>query len=75
MYKRQVISIVLGSLAAWGVLSALNQVVMFFQYRYSPAAFLVMLPLFALTAVVIPQAAYGRMSRESVVERLRDADS
>lgn len=70
-----VISILLGSLAAWGVLSALNQVVMFFQYRYSPTAFLVMLPLFALIAAVIPQAAYRRMSRESVVERLRDAES
>lgn len=69
-----VIGIVLGSLAGYGVLSALNQVILFFSYRYNAAAFLIMLPLFTVAAVLIPYAGYGRLKKESIVERLRDAE-
>ena len=68
------IGILLGSVAAWGVLSALNQVILFFRYQYDGTAFLIMLPIFAVIALLIPGAAYARMSRESVVERLRDGE-
>lgn len=55
-----IIGILLGSLAGYGILSALNQVILFFRYRYNVTAFLVMIPLFAVIAVLIPYAAYGK---------------
>ena len=67
--------ILLGSLGAWGVLSVLNQVIMFFQYRYNGDAFLIMLPVFVLLALLVPEVAYKRMCRESIVERLRDTEN
>lgn len=33
-----------------------------------------MLPLFTAAAVLIPYAGYGRLKKESIVERLRDAE-
>ncbi len=67
--------ILLGSLGAWGVLSVLNQVIMFFQYRYNGDAFWIMLPVFVLIALLVPEVAYKRMCRESIVERLRDTEN
>lgn len=69
------LGILLGSLGAWGVLSVLNQVIMFFQYRYNGDAFWIMLPVFVLIALLVPGIAYKRMCRESIVERLRDTEN
>lgn len=69
-----IIGILLGSLAGYGILSALNQVILFFRYRYNMTAFLIMIPLFAVIAVLIPYAAYRRARRESIVERLRETE-
>ena len=57
------------------MLSVLNQVIMFFQYRYNGDAFLIMLPVFVLIALLVPGIAYKRMCRESIVERLRDTEN
>lgn len=70
-----IISIAAGSLLSYGILRALNQVILFFEYRYNGLAFVIMLPLFALFAVIAPSAAYGRTEKESVVERLRDTEN
>jgi len=69
------VGIVLGSLISFGALSALNHLIMFFEYHYSFTAFAIMLPLFTLTAAVIPKIAYMRTKKQSIVERLRDAES
>lgn len=63
-----------GSLAAWGILYALNQVIRFFSYRYNGWAFVIMLPLLIVIAVGAPVLMYGRMRKESIVERLRDTE-
>lgn len=66
--------IVVGSLAAWGILYALNQVILFFSYRYNGWAFVIMLPLFFVIAVGAPVLMYKRIGKESIVERLRDTE-
>jgi len=70
-----VLSIVFGSLLAYGILNALNNIIAFFEYHYSFTAFVIVLPLFLIMAVIIPQAAYTRIKRKSIVERLRDTES
>lgn len=65
------ISIVLGSVLSWAILRALNQVILFFDYQYNPWAFVIMIPVFAVIACVVPFVGFTRASRESIVERLR----
>ena len=69
------IGIVFGSLISYGVLRALNNIIMFFEYRYSFTAFVIILPLFTLAAAIIPKIAYTRAKKQSIVERLRDAEN
>lgn len=69
------VSIVLGSSLAYAILHALNQVILFFEYRYSALAFLIMLPIFAVIAVIAPAIAYKKAAKESVVERLRETET
>ena len=68
------IGIGLGSFLSYSLLTALNQMIRFFEYRYNGQAFLIMLPLFALISLVLPQAIYSRVEKESIVERLRDTE-
>lgn len=69
------ISIVLGSVLAYAILNALNDVILFFQYRYNAWAFVIMLPVFAVIACVVPYVAYRRTRKESIVERLRETEN
>lgn len=69
-----VISIITGSLLTYGCLKALNQVLMFFQYRYTVVPYVIMLVIFFAVAVVVPILAYQKAKKTSVVERLRDAE-
>lgn len=69
-----IISILFGSAISYAVLHALNQVILFFEYRYNALAFLIMLPFFAVIAVIAPIIAYQRAAKESVVERLRETE-
>ncbi|MDO4277002.1 MAG: ABC transporter permease [Eubacteriales bacterium] len=69
------VSIILGSVMSYGILRALNEVVLFFQYRYNGWAFVIMLPIFVLVAWVVPNVAYRRTRKESIVERLRETEN
>ncbi len=69
-----VVSIVLGSVGAYYLVSALNNVVLCFQYRYTPWPFILMIPLYAVIAAGISLAAYQQTQRKSVVERLRESE-
>lgn len=69
------ISIVLGSVLAYAILHAFNEVILFFQYRYNAWAFVMMLPVFAVIACVVPYVAYRRTRKESIVERLRETEN
>lgn len=69
-----IISLCLGSLLSWQVLGALNHVIMFFEYRFQILPFVIMVPLLLAVAAAAPLAAYGRMKKKSIVERLREAE-
>lgn len=69
------LSLVLGTLLSWAVMTALNNVILFFQYGPNFLAFLVMLPLLAVLAAAVPYVAYQRAQKESIVQRLRDTES
>lgn len=68
------VSLCVGSFLAWQLLSALNNVILFFEYRFQILPFLIMIPLLLAVAVTGPLAAYERLRRKSIVERLREAE-
>ncbi|MDE6845129.1 MAG: ABC transporter permease [Lachnospiraceae bacterium] len=69
-----VISFVLGSLLSWAVLTALNNVILFFAYRFQILPFVIMIPLLILVAVIAPTAAYRNLRKKSIVERLQESE-
>lgn len=68
------ISIVLGTGVSYFIMTALNNIIAFFEYRPNFLAFLIMLPLLSVLAVMVPAIAYKRAQRESIVQRLRDTE-
>ena len=68
------ISFVLGSLISWAVLRALNNVILFFEYRFQIMPFVIMMPVLVLVAVLAPVAAYRNLRKKSIVERLRESE-
>lgn len=66
------ISLLLGSLLSWLVLRALNDVLLFFEYRFQIRSFLIMLPLLLLVAATAPVICYRQLRKKSIVERLRE---
>ena len=68
------ISFAAGSLLAYAVLHALNDVIAFFEYRFQVLPFLIMLPVLMAVAVIAPMVSFEQLGKESVVERLRNAE-
>ena len=68
------ISFVLGSLISWAVLRALNNVILFFEYRFQIIPFVIMMPVLVLVAVLAPVASYRNLRKKSIVERLRESE-
>lgn len=68
------LSLIFGSLMAWRLLTALNEVIKFFEYRFQILPFVIMLPVLFLAAVAGPLLAYRRLKQKSIVERLRESD-
>ncbi|MFR0985236.1 MAG: FtsX-like permease family protein [Frisingicoccus sp.] len=68
------ISLILGSFLAWQILSAFNQMIEFFEYRFQTLPFLIILPMLLIVAVIGPMAAYRRIRKKSIVERLRETE-
>lgn len=69
-----ILSLAVGSVLAYAVLHALNQVVLFFEYRFQILPFLIMLPILLIVAAATPMVSFHRMKKESVVERLRETE-
>ena len=67
-----VISLLLGSLFSWLTLRALNNVLLFFEYRFQIRSFLIMMPVLVLVAVAAPVICYRQLRKKSIVERLRE---
>ena len=66
------ISLLLGSLFSWLTLRALNNVLLFFEYRFQIRSFLIMMPVLVLVAVAAPVICYRQLRKKSIVERLRE---
>lgn len=69
-----ILSFVLGSIAAYLVINALNHVIMFFEYRFQIVSLVIMLPVLTVVAVATPVISFRQLRKESVVERLREAE-
>lgn len=69
-----ILSFVLGSIAAYLVINALNHVIMFFEYRFQIVSFVIILPVLTVVAVATPVISFRQLRKESVVERLREAE-
>lgn len=62
--------------AALGPLAGtLCSVFWFFSYRFTVAPVLAVIPLFLLLGILVPALMYRSVSRRTVVERLREAES
>ena len=68
------ISFCLGSLFAYLVLSALNNVIVCFEYRFQIQPFLIMFPILTIVAVITPMISFRLLQKHSVIERLREAE-
>lgn len=69
-----VIGFLAGSLLSFLVLRALNNVLLFFEYHFQILPFVIMMPVFLVTAVLAPVAAYRNVRKRSIVERLRESE-
>lgn len=69
-----VIGFLAGSLLSFLVLRALNNVLLFFEYHFQILPFVIMMPVFLVTAVLAPVAAYRNVRKKSIVELLRESE-
>ena len=68
------ISLVLGSLLSRIILGAINNVILFFEYRFQVLPFVIIMPVLVLSAVAVPVFAYRSLRKRSIVERLRESE-
>lgn len=68
------VSFVLGSLLSWKVLEALNNVFLFFEYRFQLLPFIITIPILLLVAVLAPLLSFKQLRNKSIVERLRESE-
>ena len=68
------VSVVLGSFFSWGILNALNHVILFFEYRFQILPFVIILPVLMLVSVLVPMLAFRCIGKRSIVERLREGE-
>lgn len=69
-----VIGFAAGSILSWLILGALNNVLLFFEYRFQILPFLIVIPVFLLIAVLVPVIVCRNVRRKSIVERLREGE-
>lgn len=69
-----VISFFIGSILARVVLSALNSIILFFEYKFQILPFIIMIPILAAVAVLTPIVSFCQLQKHSIVERLREAE-
>lgn len=69
-----ILSIIFGSILAYVVLKALNNVILFFEYQFQAMSFFIMIPILLITAVLTPSISFWKLQKQSIVERLREAE-
>lgn len=68
------ISLVVGAALSLSVVKALENVVASFDYQFTVLPYAIVLPIFLLIGILVPEIAYRRANRQSIVERLREAE-
>lgn len=69
-----ILSLIIGSILAYAVLHALNNILMFFEYQYQILPFFIMLPILLAVSVITPVLSFRQLQKESIVERLRKTE-
>ena len=69
-----IISFILGSLLSISAIRAFNNIAKFFEYHFTILPFVAVLPVFLVIAFIVPLIAYHNAKKQSIVERLRDAE-
>ena len=69
-----ILSLILGTILAYAVLHALNNILMFFEYQFQILPYFIMLPILSAVAVITPILSLKQLQKESVVDRLREAE-
>ena len=67
------VSFVLGSVLSWIILKAMNNMILFFEYRFQILPFVIIMPVLVCSSVLVPVLAWRRIGKRSIVERLRDS--
>ncbi len=67
-------TLTLGSLLTYVMMTAIENVIWYFSYRFIITPVLVVIPIMLVLAMLIPVISYARMCRRSVVERLREVN-
>lgn len=67
-------TLTLGSLLGYVLVYAIANQMWFFTYHFVIAPVLLVIPVLFLLAVLIPSVCYRQMNKQSVVERLREAE-
>ena len=68
-------TLTLGSLLGYVLIYAIANQMWFFTYHFVIAPVLLVLPVLFILAVLIPSVCYRQMNKQSVVERLREAEN
>ena len=69
-----VISLAAGSMLSLSVIRAIGNIVKSFEYQFTALPFAVTLPIFLLIGILVPEFAYRKAKKSSIVERLREAE-
>lgn len=69
-----VLGLILGIPLSRLTIRAFSNVLMFFEYRFTPLSFVIMIPIFLAVGVIVPWVAYNRSGGRSIVERLKAAE-
>jgi len=68
------ISFIIGSILSVSVIRAFNNIASFFEYHFTIVPFVGVLPVFLVLAFIVPSIAYHNTKKQSIVERLRNAE-
>ncbi|MCI5935935.1 MAG: hypothetical protein MRZ65_10550, partial [Lachnospiraceae bacterium] len=68
-------TLTLGSLLGYVLIYEIANQIWFFTYHFVIAPVLFVLPVLFILAVFIPSVCYWQMNKQSVVERLREAEN
>ncbi|MHB8130613.1 MAG: ABC transporter permease [Mobilitalea sp.] len=69
-----VISFTIGSILSVFVVRAFNNIALYFDYQFTVLPFVVLLPIFILFGILVPEIAYRKAKKQSIVERLREGE-